>query len=127
MPDDYLTDEDDPEKEFYSSLIEDIRRNAGSDLTDMKTAFIEMFSETATDAGDLPNDLEPLIGINHQGNRPYRVDGWVPIDPNTDELTLCITDFSQSEVCENIDKTVSENLFKLPLRFFEMSLLCDGK
>ena len=119
MKDDDISDDElDPNREFYKSLMEDIQRVSGLETTDKNEAFLKLFSETAAEAGDLNSDIDILTGVSYQGSRSHRVDGWIPVDIENGDLTLCISDFPDNPELQNIDKTDSENLFKLCKRFF---------
>ena len=126
MKDDDISDDElDPNREFYKSLIEDVQRISGLDTTDKNEAFLKLFSETAAEAGDLNSDIDILIGVSYQGSRSHRVDAWIPVDIENGDLTLCISDFSDNPELQNIDKTASENLFKLCKRFFDRAMQKD--
>ena len=126
MKDDDISDDElDPNREFYKSLMEDIQRVSGLETTDKNEAFLKLFSETAAEAGDLNSDIDILTCVSYQGSRSHRVDGWIPVDIENGDLTLCISDFSDNPELQNIDKTDSENLFKLCKRFFDRAMQKD--
>ena len=93
--------------ESFLELQDSVMRNADADKGFQATTFFEIFSEAASDAGDIP-DLD-RVTIMHDGGRPFRVDGY-NYDSNTRELVLAVIDYGNTPEPRKIAAKVSDKL-----------------